>query len=261
MSWLVRSVTCHHLFSKFVTTRPRQGSRIEFPCSEICRLLIKKNSCPKGESAQNFRFLSNRHFGGEWISKSCFASWFSCQRVAGRASPWLRRRRRMRWLQLMIVSHIVWHLQSIIPNTDIKVMMFIRWRQSPTPSATQRASSYPQFPRWASLHFPFLNRIVSVFCEGAGDALKEKVSTLHIFSRADYCMLRSFGVDVCWNLDWMHPDEDVGKHLATDLLLILIQEERPLGRCWVSDEKTFFALVLKMQNWNCVMLLSEVTCK
>ena len=146
-------------------------------------------------------------------------------------------------------------------NTDIKVIIFIRWRQSPTPSATQRASSYPQFPRWASLHFPFLNRIVSVFCEGAGDALKEKVSTLHIFSRADYCMLRSFGVDVCWNLDWMHPDEDVGKHLATDLLLILIQEERPLGRCWVSDEKTFFALVLKIQNWNYVMLLSEVTCK
>ena len=29
---------------------------------------------------------------------------------------------------------------------------------------------------------------------------------------------------------------------------ILIQEERPLGRCWVSDEKTFFTLVLKSQN-------------
>ena len=119
---------------------------------------------------KNFRF---RHFGGEWISKSCFASWFSCQRVAGRASPWLRRRRRMRWLQSFIVLHIVWHLQSIICNTDIKVMMFIRWRQSPTPSATLRASSYPQFLKSASLNFRFSNEIVLVFCGGAGDAFEK----------------------------------------------------------------------------------------
>ena len=56
-------------------------------------------------------------------------------------------------------------------------------------------------------------------------------------------MLRSFGVDVCRNLYWMPPDEDVGKHLAGQWPLIywllLIQKERPLGRCGVSDEKSF----------------------
>ena len=58
-------------------------------------------------------------------------------------------------------------------NKDIKVIVFIRWRQSPTPSATLQASSYPQFLKSASLNFRFSNEIVSVFCGGAGDAFEK----------------------------------------------------------------------------------------